>query len=108
MKDKKDKTHRSITNQIAVIKNHWNKRALRVISRDGNDLFTIVTFKPLSDQVCIGYQCLCLFKQFIFNCGFSAKVICAFLSYKKQWRNSQKSTLFGSEQRRFLSHFWSD
>ena len=101
MKDKKDKTHRSITNQIAVIKNHWNKKALRVISRDGNDRFTVVTFKPLSDHPCIGYQCLCLFKQFIFNRGFSANVTCAFLASKKKLIHSRNT--FSVKKRSFLS-----
>ena len=30
----------------------------------------------------------------LFLCGFSAKVICAFLAYKKQWRNYHNKTLF--------------
>ena len=28
-------------------------------------------------------------KLYIFNCGFSAKVACAFIVFKKQWRNLQ-------------------
>ena len=38
------------------------------------------------------YQCVCFFEMFIFICGFSALVICAFLVFKKQWRSGHKKT----------------
>jgi len=40
--------------------------------------------KALSDQVWIRYPWFRLFRLFIFIHGFSAKVSCAFLAYKKQ------------------------
>ena len=45
-----------------------------------------------SDPPCkdIRYQCSFFFDLLIFICGFSAKLTCAFLGYRKQWRNSQK------------------
>ena len=39
----------------------------------------------------------CFFKLFIFICGFLAKITCAFLALKKQWRNSQKKEHFSSQ-----------
>ena len=36
--------------------------------------------------------------------GFSAKLSCAVLVYMKQWRNSQKLTIFESEKPR--KRFW--
>ena len=48
--------------------------------KDGNAQFTIVPFKALSVQVCSRYLCYSFFKLFIFICGFSARVTCAFLA----------------------------
>ena len=42
--------------------------------------FTMVPLKPLSDKY-KSYQCFHFFKLFVFICGFTAKVICAFLVY---------------------------
>ena len=42
----------------------------------------------------------------IFICGFSAKVTCAFLTYKKQRRHSQNKTLFDSGNRHILDTFY--
>ena len=42
------------------------------------------------------YQCFCFFKLIIFIVGFSAKVTCAFLVYKNQWRKSDTKKLFDS------------
>ena len=47
------------------------------------------SFKAVSYQVWIRYHpwfCF-LVTWFIFSCRFFAKVTCAFLNYKKQWRN---------------------
>ena len=38
-------------------------------------------------------------------CDFSAKVTCAFLAYKKQWRYNQNLTLFESKKRCHLPHY---
>ena len=46
---------------------------------DGIPQCKTVPLKALSDQVKIKYSCFCLFKLFIFICGFSTAVICAFL-----------------------------
>ena len=40
--------------------------------KDGDDRFTTVPLKALSNQVWIRYQCFCLFKLFVFICGFYA------------------------------------
>ena len=53
-------------------------------AKDGNTQFTL--------------ECFCFFKLFIFICGFSARVTCAF--FKKQRRKSQES-----EKRGYLL-FW--
>ena len=51
----------------------------------------------------------CSFTMFIIICEFSVKVACTFLLYnKKQWRNSQKLTLFEYRKQLYLPHFWSD
>ena len=47
---------------------------------DDSARFTTVPLKPSSDQACFRYRCFCFFKLFIFVCGFSAKVTCAFLA----------------------------
>ena len=63
----------------------------RLISSDtpfkyGNARFTMVHLKVLPDKVLIRYKCLI----FNFICSYSVDVSCAILTYKKQWRNSQK------------------
>ena len=76
---------------------------------DGNARFTTVPWKALSIQVWIRYQCFCLFKQFIFSCGFSAKVKIAF--HVNKWTNEEthKYKHFQSEKRRYyFLNFWSD
>ena len=45
--------------------------------KDENDQFTMVSFKALSAQAWIRYECLWFKKKFIW--GFSTKAICAFL-----------------------------
>ena len=64
--------------------------------KDSNARFTPVPQKVLSVQCSSLNQIskVCFFKLFIFTCGFSAKVTCAFLVYKKQSRNSQKINTF--------------
>ena len=64
-----------------------NKGTVSAISSDpqckvGDAWFTMVPLKALSDQVWIRYSCFCFFELFIFICGFSAKVTCAFLVNK--------------------------
>ena len=66
--------------------------------KDGNVRFITIPLKAFSDHVCIGYQCFCFFKLFVFICGFFGKVTCAFLDYEKVWRNSQKNKLFLSQK----------
>ena len=66
--------------------------------KDDNARFTTVPFKALSDQVRIIYQCFCFIELFIFIYGFSVKVNCAFLAYKKQRRNSQNKIKFSSQK----------
>ena len=66
-----------------------------IVSTISSDLsakmaITTVPFKALSDQVWIRYLCFCFFKVFFFICGFSSNVTCAFLAYRKQWKNNQK------------------
>ena len=51
---------------------------------------------PIHNGTLKGVVWFCAFKLFIFICGFSAKVICAFLAYKKQWRNYHNKTFFES------------
>ena len=46
---------------------------------DCNARFTAVPLKALSDQIRIINPCFC------FICGFSSKVTCVFLAYRKQW-----------------------
>ena len=83
----------SVKGTVSVITSDPVKGIVSVISsdppcRDGNVWFTTEPSKALSYQVWIIYQCELLL--FIFICGFSPKVTCAFLVYKKQWRNWQK------------------
>ena len=49
------------------------------------------------DQVLIRNNFVSSFKLLIW--GFSAKLTCPFLVYKKQWRNSQNLTVSKSEER---------
>ena len=62
-----------------------------------NSWITKVPLNALSDQIWMRYPCFSFCKMFIF--------ICAFLVYKKQWRNPQEKTLFESKKRRYLPHF---
>ena len=72
-----------------------------------NTRFTAVPLKALSDQVFIRYPCFCFFKLLIFNCGFSSKLICAFLAYKKPWRLEKllELTLFYSGKQGIVQSF---
>ena len=57
----------------------------------------------LSDQIWIRTPCFCFWKLFVFPCGFSAKMTCAFLAYQKGWRNYQNQTLFFRVRKTTLS-----
>ena len=57
----------------------------------------------LSDQIWIRSSCFCFWKLFVFPCGFSAKMTCAFLAYQKDWRNYQNQTLFFRVRKTTLS-----
>ena len=50
------------------------------------------------------YSCFCFFKLFIFICGFSAKVTCTILAYKKQWRDYQNH--FSSQENDDVFHIF--
>ena len=55
--------------------------------QDGYARFTTVLLKALSAQVWIRNLCFSFFKILIFICDFFTYVTCAFLAYKKSWRN---------------------
>ena len=52
------------------------------------------------------YQWFCLLKLFILIGDFSTRVTCAFLVYKKQWRNSQKFYTFLSQENDDIFHMF--
>ena len=57
--------------------------------------------KVLSVQIWIRYQCLGFCKRIIFNCGFSTKMVCAFLLQENIWIKKL-------DKRQYLPHHWSD
>ena len=70
-------------------------------------VFSTVSLESLSDHLGIKNACFCLLNLLIFICGYFAKVGWQFLAYKKQWRNSQKQTLWVRKPS-FPPHFWSE
>ncbi len=63
--------------------------------------FTTVSLKAFNDQSCMSYQSSSCSMLAIFKCGFSKKVICAFL-HQKQRRQFSKLNKFHSTKLRFF------
>ena len=73
--------------------------------KDGNARFTKVPLKACLIKYELDKHVLISLNNLFSFCGFAAKLTCAFLVYKKKWRNSQNSKLFELEKQCYLPNF---